>query len=849
MADPVKNDFHSQAYLVWLLGQSGGKLSGYLNTEDFPEQQEAKFNYKFVKKLKGPYEPESVMNSIVSREGSNVSAERKQSISFFDLETHKLSSLVPEIRLYRAEGSALLPFYFPIVSDFSPLENNSTENTGAGYVGGNTTIENFSITYQGQDFFTSKRYLVCSLRIKVDSLANIFIQKKGYARLADLFALSTKSGVIKNSGGKSVLPGRLSKPAEVVAVLGYSFADHDGTLFSEQERREIAENTIPLRMNPGDHTINLGPDGTATIDIEYTARLDSFDLDRRSYSVFSTVEDILKEAEIKIDILEGEGNVNDTRESLLKLSEKGRNDHIKKKLTDKQSQVRIVTEIIEKANRFYYLNVKGSTLKKYLEVPYLNQDDISPPVTDAGAGFLDEALAYVDREFTVAPPPAPSVSSNPDTAVLEEIKRISGSRRAVHFFVFGDIVEAFCRKSEHSLMAAKQEVIRKSKLPAKDNPYPSKKKQALLEALDNKLKKLNDLVILLSDIVLVFADDKQVRINLADIPISSEIFQEFVFSEIINVSSASYSLKDFLKGCYSSLLIKALSGFRATAPYVLKNTEIAFTAVTYSAPEMRKNISSTNVSPKDVPGPNVFAGAKQIQEGKEYYVFYPQPNPKVATGHIGDKSADLKEGIYHFHLGKNRGLIKNISFSKFNVLFRREALLVNQINIYDELKMPYSANVAMFGNNLFMPGSQIYIDPFSIGFGDPRDKNSAAADLGLGGYYVVLTVRTTYSNNGTLTTNLECSFAAFPEGSASLSTLVSGLALRNSDEAANSTDTALRESGDTNATPDPPYSDDPLIFVEQLELEAQIERANPKEESEGQRVPGDARLDPYTDYA
>ena len=67
--------------------------------------------------------------------------------------------------------------------------------------------------------------------------------------------------------------------------------------------------------------------------------------------------------------------------------------------------------------------------------------------------------------------------------------------------------------------------------------------------------------------------------------------------------------------------------------------------------------------------------------------------------------------------------------------------------------MPYNANITMFGNGLFLPGSLIYINPSSIGFGDPRNKRSAAARLGLGGYYVVITVNTTYTD-GQLTTTI-----------------------------------------------------------------------------------------------
>ena len=68
----------------------------------------------------------------------------------------------------------------------------------------------------------------------------------------------------------------------------------------------------------------------------------------------------------------------------------------------------------------------------------------------------------------------------------------------------------------------------------------------------------------------------------------------------------------------------------------------------------------------------------------------------------------------------------------------------------------------MYGNNLFIPGMEVYIDPNSLGFGDPRDLDSAARKLGIGGYYSITKVSTSFSG-GVLTTNLQCQFAGYPE--------------------------------------------------------------------------------------
>ena len=77
--------------------------------------------------------------------------------------------------------------------------------------------------------------------------------------------------------------------------------------------------------------------------------------------------------------------------------------------------------------------------------------------------------------------------------------------------------------------------------------------------------------------------------------------------------------------------------------------------------------------------------------------------------------------------------------------------------------MSYKANIKMIGNNLFYPGSQIFIDPGTIGMGNPLDINSASYRLGLGGYYTVIGVNTAISN-GQAETTIDCMYESHATG-------------------------------------------------------------------------------------
>ena len=82
--------------------------------------------------------------------------------------------------------------------------------------------------------------------------------------------------------------------------------------------------------------------------------------------------------------------------------------------------------------------------------------------------------------------------------------------------------------------------------------------------------------------------------------------------------------------------------------------------------------------------------------------------------------------------------------------------------MYDELRIPHNASISMVGNFMFMPLCQVYVDPNSLGFGSPKNLNSAARRLGFGGYYTVTDVTTSFSA-GKLDTKLALNFVSFPE--------------------------------------------------------------------------------------
>ena len=99
------NSFNEQAYLMWdhyIQKRSGAaKKLSRLSTKS--EKTGLSFH-----KVTGNYQPGDFISKVMS-DGNKF--RRYQHL--LDLESYKLSSLLPEVKLFRVSGNKYIPFYFP----------------------------------------------------------------------------------------------------------------------------------------------------------------------------------------------------------------------------------------------------------------------------------------------------------------------------------------------------------------------------------------------------------------------------------------------------------------------------------------------------------------------------------------------------------------------------------------------------------------------------------------------------------------------------------------------------------------------------------------------------------------
>ena len=123
-------------------------------------------------------------------------------------------------------------------------------------------------------------------------------------------------------------------------------------------------------------------------------------------------------------------------------------------------------------------------------------------------------------------------------------------------------------------------------------------------------------------------------------------------------------------------------------------------------------------------------------------------------------------------MGSDRGLLKRVKFSKTDIQYLREARFFN--HGHDgllQLSAVYKVSLDLFGNTLFYPGMEIFLDPVGVG-GEDFDptvggsSRSIANALGIGGYHIITRVKSSISPSG-FTTNVEAMFVYSGDGNSS----------------------------------------------------------------------------------
>ena len=310
------------------------------------------------------------------------------------------------------------------------------------------------------------------------------------------------------------------------------------------------------------------------------------------------------------------------------------------------------------------------------------------------------------------------------------------------------------------------------------------------------------------------------RINIADIPISFRMFIDFCQRKIIRKRRQTYPFMEFIRDMVQDLVVRALGaecfgkngarGIRIKTAFVegpatersdgsigdpiqskaLENIAAEYQGIAGAAGSEDTGLQSlmSNTTRLDMDKYHTgqpffdYTRSQQVKDTYQYlFIFAEGPagliHPSFANpeDEMAPEDRDrLVKGIHHLHIGRDRGLVKTIEFSKTDVPGLREAR-VEKSGTFDpiaQLSDVYEVTITLFGNTFFYPGSYVYINPFGLGshqkgglskLGYPWERNSLSNIMGLGGYHIIINV-SNYIEAGKFETTIKARFDASGDG-------------------------------------------------------------------------------------
>jgi len=300
-------------------------------------------------------------------------------------------------------------------------------------------------------------------------------------------------------------------------------------------------------------------------------------------------------------------------------------------------------------------------------------------------------------------------------------------------------------------------------------------------------------------------------INLSKLPVSVSIFNAFMYKNIMKHSTAVFTFDTFLKKAVPELIDNALTAYVSGRKWrTIKQSftegrmPISMSTVTGHAPglfnhrgkleslveegdddfdfgEEFSDLERNGLDLDGIPASEAHkyeiksisideiltAGTDNVvRDPRSFTIIHGSRVPVFGTGTgvsvVGQNEIeDQKKGIYHLSAGLDAGIVKNISFTQQSSRLKEMNLLKSldsganpDVGI---LKMPYDAEVTIFGNPSLYPGQYVVVNPAIAGVGTLASRKSIAARLGLGGLYVIIGIKTRLSS-GLLESTLTCKF-------------------------------------------------------------------------------------------
>ena len=733
--------------------------------------------------------------------------------AFFNMKTEEISALQPMIRLYKIiedEGQKPLQqeFMFDSHASKRDVENlfNDTSKRGFG-VG----IKDFTFTYDGSTPFAAKKSIKAQLKIFASSFDELLVDRGGYM-YADL---ALKTGKMRTSQTK--LEEAASTSCQTIedvqanldklnfrlkAVVGWARPSGDQSIFTtttETGRRKVIdainESYVTLNLTPTIHEFNIDDMGRVNFTINYLAYIEDF-FDQSEFDIFYNRGVLVRQAARDL--------VQSTLSSYCDSSEKI--SSWKKSLAEsgiiRKDKFKNMQSLMERLGAFggkdegkiRYINIGKEDLENYnREGPFYQSMNVAAAMKDRPAG-AEAVSAKINRNFLKQV----RKEKNQDKAQRSKITVVTHAagplEKTISFFYVSDLADIILKGigerlrylSDDStwdgfiLPEANAWKINEADQTIDDAVYKTFKYKRIskIRRFAEEYKKFR---LLLGPLELVNPENNGERkeVSFGDIPVSTKYFMGWLSDKLIAKEQTQYNLSTFLKEFFNHIVRDFLNNDQCftinTKQKAVLNEAIVTSYRDTKYDEITQWIISKPTGIKglkhysrayawlmsqpilNVSGPHGRNSTSPIVDSgvanEINYMIFSAARVQPKELQKGSRVQDEARGIFHYLIGRPRGIVKNINLVKHDSKYLK--IVRFQQDGFDglqQLREVYNAEIDCFANVKAFPGTYIFVDP--RGFApntpyyaatDPTDpkpssKRPNPMDLtqyGIGGYCMI----------------------------------------------------------------------------------------------------------------
>lgn len=700
-------------------------------------------------------EPSVITNELTKR--ANIE-------KLFEVTPQQLSLLVPTLRIFKVQykdenDKVGEDFELEFESHLSRASVNKITSDRGGRPN-EVGIESFEWEYFGKNPAEATTNIRATLSIffqNIEALGsegtldkdNSTQNKK--ASFTDLFVFSKRQ--IKEGEGCRTKLKYNPKNFRIKAIVGWALPPKND-LIDKDLRMLLGSMQTVLMLDLVQHKLNFNENGTLTLTAEYIGSVEN-SLNHPDSDILNIGENVKerekklaerlkcsKESEVDDPDLRGDQEEKDIEE------EKDEVEGLKAK--DRLVKYRRLLQSIKDTGRMFFVDIPKSSIgitdtddqlsrkeqaKRREDPPDGKKGpDIKPQKAETDGTVVDKALEDGASEQAVEQTESQSdvASAFEDVSDIlsEASERVDKNSVRINFVYFGDIINSVLEILEQPF-----------------NPTPGNTRVLMgpLVFYDNRGA--------------ASSNTQKRMINLADVPISLELFTSFWTNKVLKPGGINrYFLKQFIRHAVDELIFAAIKG-GCTKANLKQQNKIGISVIptrgTGPGGAQPRIEVGTRVTVDDIADNKIQpippGLERKTNRGIHHYIFIFSSSepPDMFTG---NREEDFKRGIYHLGIGEERGILKSISFEQIQQKYLKEANFERDgADVENFFRERYNASIELFGNVLFFPGSQLFVNPTVVGLGangDSSKRNSLIRRLGIGGYYIVKDVKNTIDTSG-----------------------------------------------------------------------------------------------------